>query len=98
MASASSVQGAVKGLLEKDFITNELDTYTVYDKFFDIWLKMFCRQGILTASRFYVEKIHAMPENLKKSFDWQMKDFVYISCLQSKYAYLCTRLSDESHG
>lgn len=38
--TASSVQGAVKGLLEKDFITNELGTYTVYDKFFDIWLKM----------------------------------------------------------
>lgn len=32
---ASSVQGAVKGLLDKDFITNELGVYSVYDKFFE---------------------------------------------------------------
>ncbi len=37
--TASSVQGAVKGLLEKDFITYELGTYSVYDKFFELWLK-----------------------------------------------------------
>ena len=37
--TASSVQGAVKGLLDKDFITHELDTYSIYDKFFEIWLR-----------------------------------------------------------
>lgn len=36
--TASSVQAAIKGLLEKDFITKDLDTYTVYDKFFAQWL------------------------------------------------------------
>ena len=37
--TASSVQGAIKGLLDKDFVTNELGIYSVYDKFFEIWLK-----------------------------------------------------------
>lgn len=37
--TASSVQGAIKGLLDKDFVTNELGEYSVYDKFFEIWLK-----------------------------------------------------------
>ena len=37
--TASSVQGAVKGLLDKDFITHELGTYSIYDKFFEIWLR-----------------------------------------------------------
>ena len=37
--TASSVQGAIKGLLEKDFVTNELGVYSVYDRFFDIWLR-----------------------------------------------------------
>ena len=37
--TASSVQGAVKGLLDKDFITHELGVYSVYDKFFEEWLK-----------------------------------------------------------
>ena len=37
--TASSVQGAIKGLLDKDFITHELGTYCVYDKFFELWLK-----------------------------------------------------------
>lgn len=37
--TASSVQGAIKGLLDKDFVTNELGVYSIYDKFFDIWLK-----------------------------------------------------------
>lgn len=37
--TASSVQGAIKGLLEKDFVTMELGIYSVYDKFFDLWLK-----------------------------------------------------------
>ena len=37
--TASSVQGAIKGLFDKDFVTNELGVYSIYDKFFDIWLK-----------------------------------------------------------
>lgn len=37
--TASSVQGAVKGLLDKDFIINELGVYSVYDKFFEEWMK-----------------------------------------------------------
>ncbi|WP_302993772.1 AAA family ATPase [Bacteroides clarus] len=37
--TASSVQGAIKGLLDKDFVTTELGVYSIYDKFFDIWLK-----------------------------------------------------------
>ena len=37
--TASSVQGAVKGLLDKDFITYELGIYSVYDKFFEEWLR-----------------------------------------------------------
>jgi hypothetical protein len=36
--TASTVQGAVKGLLEKDIITQDLGTYSVYDNFFAMWL------------------------------------------------------------
>ena len=36
--SASSVMSAVKALLDKDFITQEGDTYFVYDRFFGMWL------------------------------------------------------------
>lgn len=36
--TASSVQAAVKGLLEKDFITFYMGKYEVYDKFFALWL------------------------------------------------------------
>ncbi len=39
LPSPSSVNSAVKGLLEKDFITQQGDAYVVYDKFFDLWLK-----------------------------------------------------------
>ena len=38
LQSASSVQSAVKGLLDKDFITMHLGVYEVYDKFFAQWL------------------------------------------------------------
>jgi len=38
LPSASSVQTALKGLLDKDFITKERDDFFVYDKFFGIWL------------------------------------------------------------
>ena len=36
--TASMVQAAVKGLLEKDFITLDLGTYMLYDQFFAQWL------------------------------------------------------------
>lgn len=39
LVSASSVLSAVKGLLEKDFITQDKNIYSVYDKFFALWLK-----------------------------------------------------------
>lgn len=39
LTSASSVQSALKGLLEKDFVTQEQDTYQIYDRFLGIWLK-----------------------------------------------------------
>ena len=35
----SSVQAAVKGLLEKDFITLFNGSYSIYDKLFEIWLR-----------------------------------------------------------
>lgn len=38
LASASSVQSALKGLLEKDFVTQEQGFYQIYDKFFGMWL------------------------------------------------------------
>ena len=44
LPSPSSVNSALKGLLEKDFITQEGDAYMVYDKFFDMWL----RKNIIT--------------------------------------------------
>lgn len=40
LSSASTVQSAIKGLLEKDFITCEQGIYTVYDIFMAYWLKM----------------------------------------------------------
>lgn len=39
LSSPSSVNSAVKGLLEKDFIIQTDDAYIVYDRFFDIWLR-----------------------------------------------------------
>lgn len=39
LPSASTVQSAVKGLLEKDFITMEQGTYSVYDLFLAYWIK-----------------------------------------------------------
>lgn len=40
LRSASSVSSAVKGLLDKEFITLDKNVYTVYDKFFVLWMKM----------------------------------------------------------
>ena len=39
LISASSVQAALKGLIEKEFVTRNENGYYVYDKFFEIWLK-----------------------------------------------------------
>lgn len=39
LTSASSVASAAKGLLEKDFITNDKGVYQVYDMFFKLWLQ-----------------------------------------------------------
>lgn len=39
--SASSVQSALKALLEKDIITQNDKGYQVYDRFFAIWLSLF---------------------------------------------------------
>lgn len=39
LPSPSSVVSAVKGLLEKDFITQDKNVYKIYDKFFQLWLE-----------------------------------------------------------
>lgn len=39
LSSASSVNSALKGLLEKDFVTMDRNVYGVYDQFFALWLK-----------------------------------------------------------
>lgn len=39
LSSSSSVQSAMKILLEKDFVTFEHGTYRLYDRFFNMWLK-----------------------------------------------------------
>lgn len=38
LTSSSSVQAALKGLLDKDFVTLEKDAYRVYDRFLAIWI------------------------------------------------------------
>jgi AAA+ ATPase superfamily predicted ATPase len=39
LTSSSSVQSALRGLLEKDFITQEYGEYQIYDRFFGVWLR-----------------------------------------------------------
>ena len=39
LASASSIQSAIKILLDKDFVTLEQGRYQLYDQFLSIWLK-----------------------------------------------------------
>ena len=39
LPSTSSVVSAVKGLLEKDFITQTDNEYYVYDRFFQLWIE-----------------------------------------------------------
>ena len=38
LSSASSVQSAIKGLLDKNFVTMNLGVYEVYDRFLALWL------------------------------------------------------------
>ena len=38
LSSSSSVQSAIKGLLDKNFVTSALGVYEVYDRFFALWL------------------------------------------------------------
>lgn len=38
-----SVQSAVKGLLEKNFITANLGVHEIYDKFFAMWLNQYSK-------------------------------------------------------
>ena len=39
LPSVSSVVSAVKGLMEKDFVTKDQEAYYVYDHFFQLWLE-----------------------------------------------------------
>ena len=39
LPSTSSVVSAVKGLLEKDFITQNDSVYSIYDRFFQLWIE-----------------------------------------------------------
>lgn len=39
LSSASSVQSALRGLVDKEFVSNDFGKYEVYDKFFALWLK-----------------------------------------------------------
>lgn len=39
LLSSSSVSAALKGLLDKDFVTEDNGTYSLYDRFFTIWLE-----------------------------------------------------------
>ena len=39
LPSTSSVVSAVKGLLEKDFVTQTDNVYSVYDRFFQLWIE-----------------------------------------------------------
>jgi DNA-binding transcriptional ArsR family regulator len=38
LMSASTVQSALRQLLDKEFVTKEGDAYIVYDRFFGLWL------------------------------------------------------------
>lgn len=39
LPSPGLVQSALRGLPEKDFITQEANTYQIYDRFFGMWLQ-----------------------------------------------------------
>lgn len=38
LGSSSTVQSALRQLIDKEFVTRESDTYLVYDRFFGLWL------------------------------------------------------------
>ncbi len=42
LASASSVQSALRGLVEKDFVTDDLGSYELTDKFLALWMRKNC--------------------------------------------------------
>ena len=44
LSSSSSVSSALKGLLDKDFLTEDKGVYSLYDKFFVLWLE---KKGLL---------------------------------------------------
>ena len=56
LQSASSVSSAVKGLLEKDFITYDKGIYQVYDQFFQLWLQRNKLNGFFLES--YIHSIN----------------------------------------
>ena len=35
----SDLSSALKGLLEKDFVTEDKNVYSLYDQFFALWLR-----------------------------------------------------------
>lgn len=39
LSSTSSVQSALRGLVDKEFVSNDFGKYEIYDKFFALWLK-----------------------------------------------------------
>jgi len=39
LKSSSTVQSATKQLLDKEFITREGNHYSIYDRFFGLWLR-----------------------------------------------------------
>ena len=41
LPSASSAVSAIKGLVEKDFVTHEKNEYYVYDLFFQLWIEIY---------------------------------------------------------
>lgn len=45
LLSPSSVSSALNGLLEKDFVTEDKGSYSIYDKFFVLWLE---KKGMTT--------------------------------------------------
>ena len=51
LMTPSSVVSAVKGLMEKDFITQENNEYYVYDYFFPVWL---VKKGYIISWMYFV--------------------------------------------
>ena len=45
LLSTSSVSSALKGLLDKDFLTEDKGVYSLYDKFFVVWLE---KKGLIS--------------------------------------------------